>query len=371
MTKHVLIVHPDSNMILEVRDILEKVGLSEGFHPSVKWAKNQAAAESQAKEAQIDLVITALEIAAGERPQEGAGEESKRGIALIRGLRVTRPAMAAILIITGNVDDELQDFTTLEDAGLARAGQQFERHLGSEVRRRLATGTIEPPAPKRINIDISLSKEPANCICTFCSGGQLLLRPVVLTIDAQNLGELVEKSRSIDIGDPGHRWKREMREVGKALAQEIFQPTPEGQRFSEFFSECRVSVGNENMRIRFTAQDKLHPIPLEALKKKHDDYLMLQTPIYRREGVPALCRAPPGAGAFPGEAGARPADQSPHHPGRRARQRLRGGEGSEDQPGTASLSEEGGGGDRGAAGKAQTARGPRRRGACHPPEHRS
>lgn len=95
----------------------------------------------------------------------------------------------------------------------------------------------------------------------------------------------MEDSRWLHINEPG--WEKELRRVGEELAQELFsQSTPANLQFWKDFQRAILAAGGiENLRIRFIVQDDFHPIALEALKERGEEYLMLQAPVYRREEV--------------------------------------------------------------------------------------
>jgi CHAT domain-containing protein len=279
MEKRILIVHPNPDMILTIRGILDDTCRSEGYKLAIKHAKTQKAAEELLETGPFDVVITGLEVALDEKPLEPAGEQARRGLALICKLRGIKPELTAVLI-TGHIDDDIYDFARLKNVGLAREGRNFREMLTDEVQRCLASkGTSES---RRVELEITLDPGNGGCFYQFQCKGQPCHPARMLSVDTEKLEVLVWKSRRVHIEEPD--WEMELREVGEELAEQLFlQSTPGSRQLLEEFNQWLGAVhGIDNVRIRFAVQEKLHPIALEALKRKEQDYWMLKTPIYRR-----------------------------------------------------------------------------------------
>jgi hypothetical protein len=277
MTKRVLIVHPDKDMILVIEELLDEIRESEGYDLSWSHAKTQRDAEHKAGPGKpLELIVTSLEIPEDNKPSAGAGEQHRRGLKLIRDLLHANPGMAAILI-TGQADNEVVAFTQSERVGLVQEGAGFKDQLEAEIARHL--GSHKPETPRRVDLEISLSTDQG-CSCRFHKGGRTLFEGP-LDVDRARLRHLVEDSRDVRVDN--HRWEKDLRLVGEALADELFQPTPANLAFRDKFHELKGNVGIENIRVRFAVQDTLHPIAVEALKRRHEDEdsWMLQTAVYR------------------------------------------------------------------------------------------
>jgi hypothetical protein len=220
-----------------------------------------------------------LEIALDDEPLEPAGNQGRRGMDLIRKLRQIKPGLAAVLV-TGHIDDDIYNFTRVEDVSLAREGKDFPDELARELKRCLGSkGTAES---RRVDLEIVLSPDNGGCFYQFQYGGRPCQAARMLYVDTKKLENLVNKSRRVHIEEPG--WEMELREVGEALAEQLFlQRTPANLQFLEEFNQWVGAVhGMDNIRIRFVVQERLHPIAFEALKREGQGYWMLQTPIYRR-----------------------------------------------------------------------------------------
>ena len=128
------VVHPDSDMILEItRLLVEEARKAKGHDVSVTWAKTRMAAEQEAREEKpIDLVVTALEIPADDKPSAGAGEQRRQGLELVRRLRAVSPGMSAILI-TSQVDNDVFAFAQSARVGLVMEGRDFWDQLIAKV----------------------------------------------------------------------------------------------------------------------------------------------------------------------------------------------------------------------------------------------
>jgi CheY-like chemotaxis protein len=273
--KCVLIVHPNIDMLVAIQESLM------GFERQLSFriAKSRAVAE-QAGRKGIDLVVTAMEIPADEWSRVGAGEQRKVGIQFVRSLRENNPELPAI-IVTDHVDDELSDFTQSANTCLARQGENFERDLHSAVKRLL--GSDEPQAPQTVVLSISLSN---NNVCTyhFQSNGNSLVTGQ-LDIHRERLAELVEQSREVHVHET--TWEGEFKRIGHTLAEQLFERTTANLEFRDEFNQWVGRVGIENIRVRFTVEDLLHPIAVEALRQRSDkEYWMLRTAIFRAHQPP-------------------------------------------------------------------------------------
>jgi hypothetical protein len=275
MDKRVLIVHPSSDMILTIQDLVDEIR-SRGYCLSRKRAKTAMEAEQSFSATEpVDLVITAVEIPEGTKASAGAGEQCRRGLELVRRFRALSPGVATILVVAG-VDDDLFAFTQSEGrCALVVEGKGFEENLRNEI-----IQYVRPHKPDaRVNLDITLS-ERGYSYYQFQPEGQLPGKPHLLTLTSSKLTELVDKSRGIDIDNPA--WMEELRLLGENLSNELFESTPGNVRFYEELTKWKTKVGFDHIRVRFAVEDSLHPIAVEALRRHEDlESWMLRTAVYR------------------------------------------------------------------------------------------
>jgi len=222
MDKRVLIVHPNSDMIVTIVRFLDEM---KSQHYRLTCATTAMEAEQSFPAAEpVDLVITAVEIPEGTKPSVGAGEQCRRGLELVRRFRALSPGLATILVFAGQLDNELFAFTQSECCGLVVEGKGFQENLTNEIIKHV--GPHKPEAPSRVNLEINLSTEPGYSYYQFQPEGQLPGKSHPLTVTPSVLKELVDKSRRIeeslrvDIDNPA--WKEELRRLGENLANELF-----------------------------------------------------------------------------------------------------------------------------------------------------
>lgn len=288
MKRRVLIVHPDADMVLTIEGLLNELSKVKEYDLSFQHAKSRGLAEEKTGSEPIDLVVTALEIAANAKSPVGAGGQHRLGMELVRTLRSTRPALRAI-IVTGEQDDDVLDFAQTPGTRLVQEGETFAMGLKSMATELL--GPHQADVRQRVVLSISLFNEKARCVYQFQSqsegGWPRTAQP--LDIEPGRLMELVEDSRVVHIGDP--TWEHDLKNVGEKLADELFQPTAANLAFRDDFNQWVGRVGIENIRVRFTVEDLLHPIAVEALKQRRKGYWMLQTAVFRGQ---ELCGGAPG-----------------------------------------------------------------------------
>lgn len=288
MKKRILIVHPDTNMFVAIKDLLDEIRDDGGYEFSWSYARNQREAENKAGPLKsLDLVVTSLEISEDDKPSACAGEQRRRGLELVRGLRKARPGIAAAILITGQVDKEVVAFTQSEqDTGLVQEGPAFKKGLQSEITKHLSPH--KPEKPRRVDLEISLAEKPEECRCRFHEGGTDLFRGL-LTVNKDTLHDLVKYSGYLlrDVREGDDRWKSDLEMAGEDLEEMLFNDSPANMEFRDKFHELKgLYRGIENIRVRFDIQDKsLYPITVEALKRREEDPWMLQTAVYR-------CQAP-------------------------------------------------------------------------------
>jgi CheY-like chemotaxis protein len=296
VTQHVLVVHPDPTLRGMVHNMLGELGDGDaGFDIAERRATSLAAAESKAASEPVDLLITALEIPADDKSFVGVGEQRRLGIELVRTLRAKTPDMKAI-IVTGQVDNDVYEFSQSDGIGLVLEGQKFGPLLTSTVKRLLGPTNQVPPAPgrpRRVVLSISLSRDLSRCSYQFQEdgGAPRTAQPFDLTPDL--LERLVHRS-SVHVKDPG--WEYELKDVGETLSELLFYKTPRNQQFYGALREWMGKIGGiENIALRFTVDDTLHSVVVEAIRQAEGNYWMLQTAIYRGleppSGTPGIARS--------------------------------------------------------------------------------
>jgi CheY-like chemotaxis protein len=289
MNRRVLVVYSNTDMLTEITDLLETLRDNEEYELTWNTARNLAQAMDKVREAsRFDLVITAVEIWENEKAADGAGEQHRRGLKLVQEVRAKNPEAEAI-IVTGQVDNEIFALAQSEKAGLVFHGAGFLDRLRSEMVRFL--GPTRPAGSRRVNLEICLSTEGTSTY-QFQMEGQPPLPIHPLDVEKGDLKKLVDKSRRIPRDT--QTWKSELTEVGEELARELFQPTPKNIQFRDEFNRWEGKLGIRNIRVRFTVQDTLHPIVVEALKQRdNSDYWMLQTAVYRSREPQRNCSVEP------------------------------------------------------------------------------
>ena len=280
MSRHVLVVYPNSDMLVEIMDLLEKLRDTKGYNLSWSTARNLDVALSKAREGQRpDLVITAVEIWADGKAADGAGEQHRRGLDLVREVRKVNPRAAAILV-TGQVDNEIFALIQSENSGLAFSGAGILEKLRSEMVRFL--GPNRPAVPRRVNLEIYLTTEGQSGY-QFQVDGQPPQLGQPLEVDKEKLRTLVRQSLRIhDEEEDAEEWEIKLKEVGRCLADVLFDGAPTNRKFRDEFNEWKGAVGIQNIRVRFTVQNSLHPVIVEAvMQEENGEFWMLQTAVYR------------------------------------------------------------------------------------------
>jgi hypothetical protein len=84
MKKRILIVHPDINMFVAIKDLLDEIRDDGGYEFSWSYARNQREAENKAGPLKVDLVVTSLEISRTTNRRQ-ALVNSRRGLGLFTG----------------------------------------------------------------------------------------------------------------------------------------------------------------------------------------------------------------------------------------------------------------------------------------------
>jgi CHAT domain-containing protein len=294
MKKRVLVVHPNPEMVLEIRDLLDEVANAEGLELSFSRAKSQKAAEEAAGSGgNLDLLVSTLEIPEDDRPSAAAGEQQRRGLVLLRKLRSQSTRPAAILI-TSHVDDEVFAASQSEEIGLVLEGSGFAQRLKSQMRACLKDARAE--GPKRVDLEITFNFKEERCYYQFQREGKPAGEVHSFPISANNFDKWVKEARDFLrtcrrwVEQPHHteddrgEWQRQLQRLSEELTQELFERTPLNRRFLQELSEWVGHVGIENIRVRFAVDSGIYPMPVEAFKQSGDaDYWMLKTVVYRRQ----------------------------------------------------------------------------------------
>ncbi|WP_315703050.1 MULTISPECIES: CHAT domain-containing protein [unclassified Bradyrhizobium] len=290
MEQQVLIVHPSGDMIVEIGNLLEKLHKTKGYDLHWQGAKTRKAAEAQASSERVDLIITALEIAADEKSPLGAGEQCRLGIALVKTLRSKASKVVRAIIISHHIDDELAEFTRLPATDWAKEGGGFAGSLMSAAERLL--GAPQPDNPPCV-LSISLSRDKDRCKYQFQEVGAMPHTACPLSIDVKALERLIEKTSRLHVKEAC--WEAEFKEIGEDLERALFEK-PENFLFRDALNQW---IGNRkgiaNIKVRFTVDDTLHPLAVEAVKGPGSvPAWNLETTIYRGleplGGGPGLAR---------------------------------------------------------------------------------
>src|SRR5262245_26529170 len=230
MDKRILIVHPNSDMILAIINLLHEIR-SQGYRLSEKCAKTAMEAEQSFHAAEpVDLLITGVEIPEGTKASEGPGEQCRRGLELVRRFRALSPRMATILVFAGQVDNDLYAFTQSEGrCRLVVEGQGFQEHLTNAIIKYVRPH--QPEAPRRVYLEINLFTKPGYSYYQFQPEGQPPRKLHPLKVKTSVLKELVAESLGVHIDNPA--WKKELKQLGEHLADTLFESTPGNNEFFE------------------------------------------------------------------------------------------------------------------------------------------
>jgi CheY-like chemotaxis protein len=297
MKKRVLVVHPSSDMILAIQDLLDEIAKAEGVDLAVVRAKSQSRAEQAAGGDDVDLLVASLEIPESDQASAAAGEQQRRGLALARKLRAGSNRPAAILI-TGHVDDAVFAASQSEGIGLVLDGSGFAAGLEKQVRAHLlaaqaSSKDADAEPPERVDLEISLKEQ--GCYYQFQREGKPAGEVHLLSVNAKKLATWVAdaqdwvKTCRRFVEEPHHgpddpEWKRKLKRLSEALTEELFERTPENIGFLRELSKWVGHVGIASIRVRFAVDPDIYPLPVEAFKQSvEDDYWMLKTVIYRRQ----------------------------------------------------------------------------------------
>lgn len=285
-------------MILAIQDLLEEIAKAQGLDLAVVRAKSQSRAEQAVGGDDLDLLVSSLEIPENDQVSAAAGEQQRRGLALVRKLRAGSKRPAAILI-TGHIDDAVFAASQSEGIGLVLDGGGFAAGLEKQVRAHLLEAQarskdvkVEPP--ERVDLEISLKEQ--GCYYQFQREGKPAGEVHLLSVNAKKLATWVADAKDWAdtcqrfVKEPHHgpddpeEWKRKLRRLSEVLTEELFERTPENIEFLSELSKRVGRVGIENIRVRFAVDPNIYPMPVEAFKQSvKDDYWMLKTVIYRRQ----------------------------------------------------------------------------------------
>jgi len=188
-----------------IEDLLSELeSEDDGYDLTFGRARSRAAAEAYAKP--VDLVVTAVEIPADNNSPLPAGERRRLGMELFRTLHTKKPEIGAIFV-TDHVDDAIDSFSRTEHVPLAPEGENFRENL-----RLAASQVLGPPRPRRAILTITLGKD--HCSYEFQSEGAKRGSRYPLVIDADQLNELVEESRSVHVKDG--TWPGALQRLGES-----------------------------------------------------------------------------------------------------------------------------------------------------------
>ena len=288
MYKKVLVVNPDLEWWKIIVETLEAACTGDDYQIVPSWAKSQKEAEGFIEENfttkhLYDLVITHLDVPYDIRHPLPAGRKEKPGLQLVQRLR-QKDIDVPVVIVAVDADKYLyREVNSLSCTELAFEGEELEEDLSRESKRWLSTEGIVQKE-KRVDLDITLDLEKRECLWGLHGRGFAFEDAGKVPIDSDELGTLIKKSQDIaklvkESAD-SDIWEHMLCEIGQGLAKQIFESDSDFAH--EFFEKCGAAGGIDHSRIRFTVEEKLHPLVLEALKEKKRDYWMLQAPVYRR-----------------------------------------------------------------------------------------
>lgn len=117
---------------------------------------------------------------------------------------------------------------------------------------------------------------------TFESFGPLSITGSQIDSLAQNSEYLGRSVETLKTGKDRKRWQSDLSKLGATLTSAIFVDSRPNDDFSSKFSKHRGKIGDDRcIRMRFTVDQKSHPILLEAIMEGNDHW-MLKAPVFRR-----------------------------------------------------------------------------------------
>jgi hypothetical protein len=286
--KWVLMVHSSDEIMDTIEDQLNDMADIIGHALSFKRAKTRAQAEAYAAAKPIDLVVTALEIAADDTSPMSAGDQRSLGLELVKTLKSKMPEIRAIIVADNIVDPA--DLAPLEKTEWVQQGEPFHDSLKSAAERLL--GSAPQPDELPLVLSISLSKDKDRCSYWF-QDGSASYRSNPLDIDPAKLARLVDKTGMLGLHVNESSWELEFVDLGDDLERELFD-NPNNFRFRDALNQWIGKKELENMKVRFSVDDDAW-LAVEAVKGPgQTPGWALTTPICRvREppgGNPGACR---------------------------------------------------------------------------------
>lgn len=290
MNKYILVVINEENFEAELEVLLNQLAeekfsgegapqLMLDFESDVKKAK----ARVEDADGKYNLLIVDNHIF----PDSGTSsyETQNEGLKLLRDLRDSATPFFAVLICT-DIDQEIYDFPSscsdnMSCEVLLKKGD-WVGHFMRKVEKGL--GQQQAEEKKRGKVDIYLDQ---NKYSMEAEGFvfETLLKSLE-KIDERDKQKLINRSRKVNERPD---WDDELHSIGGHLLRKLFYVNP---GFQDHFTKLvDTAGGEENIRIRYVVEEKIHPLALEAIVDEKNEYRMLHCPIFR--SVNTVCDKAP------------------------------------------------------------------------------
>ena len=313
MTKRILIVHPDQDLLLLIKRWI-----------SLKWkADVMIDTESNERNARrrlfgklpqtYHLVISDLNLP--ESDDDVCDDRKQRGAQLLRDLRSPGPENTRKILIVPAYDPDLAEDlreciqvpngADLENSLMKVAARVIDANPAPVLGASPTRGPEADPLPCKVKVILVLDLE--NRTYTYQIKGEGIpygKGPAALDIDNRKLKKIIQRSERFveQIGTGNYsKWDDELRDIGTELNRHIFdnnQGLANGMYFAKGLIEgMNAAAGltrgmnsgasrverQDNRIICFAIGRSVHPAMLEAVTPEDEpDFLMLSVPIYRR-----------------------------------------------------------------------------------------
>lgn len=244
------------------------------FENNVEKAEKRLAADP----VHYNLLIVELHIFADSKST--SYENKKLGLKFLQDLRSKNVPVSSILICP-TLDQEVVDFqgscTGDMSCELLSQTEDWGENLKKKVKKSL-TCPLEEEQRKLGKVDILLDFEENKNEYRMSGEGFSfnVARGALKGIDPFIKQDLIRRSKKLTRQND---WSEELHTIGGYLLRSLFDNNPDFH--CDFKEIVHKAGGEENIRIRYIVEENIHPIALEALLDRDDEYRMLHFPIFR------------------------------------------------------------------------------------------
>jgi hypothetical protein len=270
MNNSILIVFRDYSELILTRDTLRE-GLSDEYgyvQIDLETNVDQAITCFYAKAYQ--LVVSDNHIP--QNKSSAINESANLGLELLK--EVSKNKIPSILVLPGDNQELQNEVKQLSRCIIINKGTKYGDQLLQLSKFLL---NILPDIKKTGYVKLELDLDKNQWRYTITSDGldKNIIGKGLLTINSEKMVDLIKRTSNIQhIYD----WNSELNSIGKTLFEEIIK---NNYKFSKDFNTVRTLIDDDNnIRIHFGVERKIHPVLLEALREE-DKILMLDCPIFR------------------------------------------------------------------------------------------